>query len=915
MKPLRPEPPSSSWWRFAGEEETFIADRPDQLSRLYFPLCNEAGLLSAVTPCLNGDVKTGQDTFLSLPVSTEDLHNTRSRRNFWVVVDGRDPWSIAAPSKEKSVLEAGALWHRLTREQRRLGLRADILNFVPAGSATVEIMQVKLTNFSHKPIKLTATAAVPIFGRSADNLRDHRHVTSLLHRIVQHAHGVLVCPAMSFDGRGHRFNQGVYAVWGLEEDGEPPIGTFPTVESFIGEGGDFDRPRAVLEDWDPPDLDDVQRQGREAVGALRFKSRKLAPGKSVTYTLLLGIAHDRKEADSWLRTFGSGPKVAQALEQTKQFWKEQLDRIQVRTDDLNFNRWVRWVALQPILRKIFGNSFLPDFDYGRGGRGWRDLWQDSLALILLDNTQTPALEAQGSGLRAQTSGNAVGAHSPEPGVGVRSLLLNNFGGVRMNGSNTTIIGRLPGEFIADRDNISRVWMDHGVWPWFATEFYLQQSGDWEFLLEETPYFWDQDKALAPAAERGTVFEHLLVQHLAAYFNVGDHGNCRLEDADWNDGFDMARERGESVPFTAFYAGNLLRMAQALRLLQEKRGLQELALGEELEMLLEHKVRSVDLAPAAKRERLRSYRAQTQAGVSGRKIMLSIETLVEDLQRKGTALAEHVRQHEWITNKAGHSWFNGYYDNAGDRVEGDHPGGVRLTLTGQVFPILAGVAREEQIERSFLAAKHYLQDRKFGGFRLNTDFGEAPPPLGRAFYFAYGEKENGSFFSHMVVTFAYALYQRGFVKEGHEVLSSLQRMCLNTEVAKIYPGIPEYFNSEGRGMYHYLTGSASWYLLTLVTQVFGVRGQWGDLLLAPKLMPEQFGPSGQAVLQTDFAGKCLKVTYVNREKKPYGKYRIESVMIQGRSQKVPPNAAAEFLVSRKTLLDLPEAGAEITVALS
>src|SRR3990167_5958334 len=47
---------------------------------------------------------------------------------------------------------------------------------------------------------------------------------------------------------------------------------------------------------------------------------------------------------------------------------------------------------------------------------------------------------------------------------------------------------------------------------------------------------------------------------------------------------------------------------------------------------------------------------------------------------------------------------------------------------------------------------------------------------------------------------------GFVNEGREVIDSIYKMCLRTEKSKIYPGIPEYFNSEGRGMYHYLTGS-------------------------------------------------------------------------------------------------------------
>ena len=67
--------------------------------------------------------------------------------------------------------------------------------------------------------------------------------------------------------------------------------------------------------------------------------------------------------------------------------------------------------------------------------------------------------------------------------------------MRPNGTNATIIGKEPGEFIADRNNISRTWMDHGVWPWITTELYVHQTGDLQFLLEEAPYFMDQDKAV------------------------------------------------------------------------------------------------------------------------------------------------------------------------------------------------------------------------------------------------------------------------------------------------------------------------------------------------------------------------------------------------------------------------------------
>lgn len=95
------------------------------------------------------------------------------------------------------------------------------------------------------------------------------------------------------------------------------------------------------------------------------------------------------------------------------------------------------------------------------------------------------------------------------------------------------------------------------------------------------------------------------------------------------------------------------------------------------------------------------------------------------------------------------------------------------------------------------------------------------------------------FSHMAVIFVYALYQRGLVREGWRVLAGIYDQSQDFAVSRMYPGIPEYFSDRGRGMYPWLTGSASWYLLTLVTEVFGVKGQLGDLLLQPKLLATQF----------------------------------------------------------------------------
>ena len=82
------------------------------------------------------------------------------------------------------------MWHKIYHELPMEGLSSEILSFVPCTDDTVELMMVTLHNNSKEAVKVQPVAAIPIYGRSADNLRDHRHVTSLLHRIYTLEEGV-----------------------------------------------------------------------------------------------------------------------------------------------------------------------------------------------------------------------------------------------------------------------------------------------------------------------------------------------------------------------------------------------------------------------------------------------------------------------------------------------------------------------------------------------------------------------------------------------------------------------------------------------------------------------------------------------------------------------------------------------------
>ena len=861
---------------FVDEHGSFVIDRPENTSYLYFPLASETGMKSAVTPTMGGDAKTDQEHFLLKPVSAEDLHDSRSTRSFWLLREDGAAFSAGGasagqeaarftPDQDESVLTAGFMWQKLTRRSRALALETEALSFCPQRD-NVEVLAVTVRNLSGAPQRLTSFAAVPIYGRSADNIRDHRNVTSMLHRIWTNEDGVMVRPTMSFDERGHRPNRTIYYVSGFGPDGCKPAGFYPTVEDWLGEGGTFLRPRALVERR-PGASPGVRAEGREAMGAFRFPDLVLEAGAEAHYVLLLGVEESEDAVRQVQAKYDSWDRVQAAWESVRDGWQEKVN-VSFRTGDRDFDSLMQWVCFQPFLRRLFGCSFLPHHDYGRGGRGWRDLWQDCLSLLLMD-----------------------------PG-GVGQMIEKNFGGVRIDGTNATIIGEGDGHFIADRNGIARVWMDHALWPQMTTKLYIDQTGDVAILNRQAPYFKDAQAMRGTAIDgdyrpeqgcwqtdgtgqtyTGTILEHLLIQQLAAFYEVGEHNICRLRGADWNDALDMAPERGESVAFTCAYAGNLRELAGLIRLLEARTGVRTAEMLEELSVLLEGEPGCFD-DPAAKNRILEKYAGMCRHQVSGRRVQFSLNKLAASLEEKADWLTGWLRAHEWIGAGDGEGWYNSYYDNHGQAVEGIFPSGVRMMLTGQVFAIMGGVAGDGQVEQITRAADHYLYRPEIGGYRLNTDFHELKFDLGRMFGFAYGDKENGAVFSHMAVMYANALYRRGFVQEGWKALKTLADTALDFDTSRIYPGIPEYFRSDGRGMYHYLTGAASWYMMTMITQAFGVRGEAGDLALEPKLTASQFDAAGEAVVCVTFAGRQLEVCYQNPDRLEYGAYQIGQVFCDG-----------------------------------
>ncbi|MCU0104832.1 hypothetical protein N7603_04095 [Acholeplasma vituli] len=816
---------------------TILKQNLKGLTGYYFPLFNKSGLMSYITPTLSGDIKLDYHHYITEPFTEKDLVNSLFSRNVIFYVDGK-PYHLNGNSllqqKDTMDLEVGPLYQVVTRNNPKMSLKTTsfIVNDDP-----IEIHKIEFTNRSTKTIRLDVLTASPLYGRSADNLRDHRHVTSLLNRVWVKDGLIELKPTLSFDERGHKPNDVYYGFHAQSSDLSIKA-YYPSLDDFIGNGNLlFPKPQNPSHVGDTID-------GYEALGGIAFNPIQVEPNQTIR--LFIGFSANTVGHLERYNVYLNETNFDTAFNACKTYWLDEVSRLQFSYGSQAKTALLDMVAIQPILRRFFGNSYMPHHDYGKGGKGWRDLWQDLLSLIMYNDPT------------------------------VKDALINNFAGIRIDGSNATIIGSKKGEFKADRNNIVRVWSDHGAWPIVTTAMYIHETGDLDFLWLQTPYFEDQFTHYTKKTKTnfpkdyvlrvegtpytGTIFEHLLLENVVASLNLGEQGFLKLEDADWNDGLDMATKKGETLAFTHFYANNLRTLAEFL----EYANVPTITLFKSLAEL------SLNIH---KNPSLESFLDRV-ALFDGVTAVVDTTQLIKALKAKAKAMIKHLDVYGVHPTGA----LQSYIDNDGiflDRFD-------TLSLTGQAMALLSETVSLKRAKQIASVTKKTLFDASIGGYKLNSNFEEVKLNMGRAYGFAYGHKENGAVFSHMAVMYAYGLYQYDLVNYGHEAIDALMNRSIHPK-SNMLAGIPEYFTPKGEGKYSYLTGSASWLLKLLRTEVFGIQMHLGTLILNPKLTKKDF-IHGVAYIDTYLFGQKRRITYHNPKQLSYGQYEIKKITMN--SQWVP-----------------------------
>ena len=129
-------------YEFIDNKGTFKLEDPDLYSYLYFPVGAASGMMGSLTPEFGGDLKTSQNTFILEPVSSDNLHNNRSTRNFWICLEDGTLVSATGASasshakrftsgKDKATLYGGLLWQKVERVISGTDLKTEVTTFVP----------------------------------------------------------------------------------------------------------------------------------------------------------------------------------------------------------------------------------------------------------------------------------------------------------------------------------------------------------------------------------------------------------------------------------------------------------------------------------------------------------------------------------------------------------------------------------------------------------------------------------------------------------------------------------------------------------------------------------------------------------------------------------------------------------------
>jgi cellobiose phosphorylase len=780
-------------------------------------------------------------------------------RFFWIRPDGgKKPWlvnnyDLTSSQTQNAGYEMGLGWAKFSGLSKEHNLSASVTVFVPLNDMC-EICMVEITNNSRNTQKLDFIPVFPIFGGSRAYVEYHRDVVRLYNKSEVTNH-IEILPGLEWVEGSTDKSDICYFMSAETETGKKGNRFYSDRETFLGANNMWLKPDAILKNEAPK----AQCFGKEAVGAIEFQKITVPAGKTVKFVVVTGISHGKKETLAIIKKY-SYAKSVKAFDDLKKFWTERTSRVVIETGNKDFsNLWNNWWCYQLSMRYWFGNTAHPQFDYGSDFSGWRDFWQDMMAATVIDP----------KGLKERT--------------------LRTLEGIRLDGTNATRFFARTKEF--GSDEVNGLWCDHPYWTTQTVMLLVNFLGDYNFLFQNgIAYFKDcyqnrgefkdiswkkghieKQKDATGVVYKGTIIEHLLVQLLTMFYDVGNHNLLKQKRADWNDAVDQVK--GENVTYTLGLALDLNELSDLLEKVTAKLGISEIEVFKELEMLIEKKPKA-DIPAKTRQAKLAKYLAVADKAPSGKKVKIKVSDLLTDMRFKAKVSIDNANKIAFNG-----SYYSGYIFDSDRPVDTIFKKGAlskkkpttsdyEMMLMPQTWSLVSGAADKVNAADTVInSVLTHLADKKVGGLKLNyPPYTKFDKTIGRITGFAAGTKENNAIFCHANMFFIWALLRRNMADEAFKRFSGVNPLSHKPEIIRTGPWIPEYYvssdnpNIGGRGEYPLLTGSVGWSRYLFQNFFFGVRGELEGLRIDPKLpAAAEFKNSS---LTIKFRGAQYKISFLN-----------------------------------------------------
>ena len=282
---------------------------------------------------------------------------------------------------------------------------------------------------------------------------------------------------------------------------------------FLGRGGNVEEPEALKK----ARLSNVTGAGYDPCLACNTKI-SLKPDEEIELIVLFGQKEGIENIKAVINRFKDISYADNSLVEVKNFWRDLLHRVQVKTPDKTMDIMLNgWLMYQTLACRYWARTA---FYQSGGAMGFRDQLQDVMSIGFLDSSFTKEQIIR-SATRQFVEGDVQHWWHPVVNSGIRTRFSDDL-----------------------------------LWLPYVTIDYIKNTGDYSILDEEAVYLEDEPlregederyKVTPESDKKGSIYEHC-IRAIEISLRFGEHNIPLMGSGDWNDGMSTVGNegKGESV---------------------------------------------------------------------------------------------------------------------------------------------------------------------------------------------------------------------------------------------------------------------------------------------------------------------------------------------------------------------------------